>query len=70
MQFVNYSRNETTNERFARGNRAASELDTAGSFVTSDSEALLGGGHKTKRTSKKGCWFNCKMMCCNKRIVS
>ena len=76
MQFMNYGRGETTNERFARNNRTAStgsELDTrtSSSFLlqNQDAEALL-GGHKGKRPQKKGCWLNCKQMCCNKRIVS
>jgi len=76
MQFMNYGRGETTNERFARNNRTAStgsELDTRTSssimLQNADAEALL-GGHKGKRPAKKGCWLNCKQMCCNKRIVS
>jgi len=76
VHVINYVRGKTTNERFARNNRTAStgsELDTrtSSSFLlqNQDAEALL-GGHKGKRPQKKGCWLNCKQMCCNKRIVS
>jgi hypothetical protein len=76
MQFVNYGRGETTNERFARANRTqstGSELDTRTSssilLQNADAEALL-AGHRGKRPAKKGCWLNCKQMCCNKRIIS
>lgn len=72
VHFVNYIRGKTTNERFARSNRAASELDTQnGSIITAaDGEALLSGGNRSKRPAKRGCWMNCKVMCCNKRIVT
>ncbi len=76
VHIMNYIRGKTTNERFARNNRTAStgsELDTRTSssimLQNADAEALL-GGHKGKRPAKKGCWLNCKQMCCNKRIVS
>ena len=77
MQFANYGRDETTNERFARNNRAVSNLTEGTERTTSslllqhnqDAEALL-GGHKPRRAAKKGCWANCGQMCCNKTIMS
>ena len=65
MQFANYGRGETTNERFARNNRAvsnATENERENSSLLlqnhgNDAEALL--GHKPKRPAKKGCWANC-----------
>lgn len=74
VHFVNYIRGKTTNERFARTNRTAStasELDThtSSSNLAADAEALL-AGNKGQRPVKKGCWLNCKQMCCMKRIIS
>lgn len=74
VQFKNYSRGQTTNERFARTNRSAStasELDThtSSSNLAADAEALL-AGNKGQRPVKKGCWLNCRQMCCMKRIIS
>jgi len=73
VHIVNYIRGKTTNERFARQNRANSENEThTNSSVmlqSTDAEALL-QGHRPKRPAKKGCWLNCKQMCCNKTIVS
>ena len=75
----NYTLNKTTNERFARAARTqsnASDLDSVSSFhsrmsAVGDEAALLpgreGGGRGRRR---KGCWFNCREMCCNKRVMT
>jgi hypothetical protein len=65
VHLVNYIRGKTTNERFARNNRAvsnATENERENSSLLlqnhgNDAEALL--GHKPKRPAKKGCWANC-----------
>jgi DHHC palmitoyltransferase len=77
VHLINYIRGKTTNERFARNNRAVSNLTEGTERTTSslllqhnqDAEALL-GGHKPRRAAKKGCWANCGQMCCNKTIMS
>merc|ERR1712032_1049196 len=77
MQFVNYGRGETTNERFARAARSqsnASELESVSSFHSrmsgvGDEAALLPGGAGGGRgRRRKGCWANYGEMCCNKRV--
>ena len=65
MQFVNYGRNETTNERFVKAERIqsnSSELESTSSLYSSisnveDDGALLSGGERVGRGHKrKGCW--------------
>jgi len=80
MQFVNYGRGETTNERFAKAARTqstASDLESVSSFhsrasaVGDDAAALLPGGHGAGRgRRRRGCWANCGEMCCNKRVMT
>ncbi len=76
--WINYCKNETSNERFARNARtqsATSELESASNFT----ESMLGVGDENlsllsktggRNKRKKGCWLNCKTMCCNKQIMT
>jgi hypothetical protein len=74
VQLRNYMLNKTSNERFAKTARtqsAISELDSVSEFSKSrvgDENSLLSGAGRGRK--KRGCWFNCKEMCCNKRVVS
>jgi hypothetical protein len=38
--------------------------------LAESSEALLAGKGGAKKSAKKGCWLNCRQMCCNKRITT
>lgn len=75
--WINYCKGETSNERFARTARtqsAVSELDSITTYDKTDglqedgTSSLLSNAGRGRK--KKGCWLNCKSMCCNKRVVS
>jgi len=77
IQIRNYMLNKTSNERFARSARTASATSDVDSVTTysqsalhEDNDSLLSktGGRNQKR--QRGCWLNCKEMCCNKQVVS
>ena len=79
IQLRNYSLNKTSNERFAKTARtqsATSDLDNTSSYNSSvlrdDESALLSGnaGGRSGSRRQKGCWMNCREMCCNKQVVS
>ena len=75
--WINYCKNETSNERFARKARTNSApvsdldsvFDSAMQDEEDDSSLLLNAGGRDSRR-KKGCRLNCREMCCNKRVVS
>ena len=78
IQVRNFTLNKTSNERFARNARtqsATSELESASNFT----ESMIGVGDENlsllsktggRNKKKKGCWLNCKTMCCNKQIMT
>lgn len=77
VQLRNFTLNKTSNERFARTARtqsAVSELDSITTYDKTDglqedgTSSLLSNAGRGRK--KKGCWLNCKSMCCNKRVVS
>ena len=76
IQTRNYSLNKTSNERFAKSARThsatASELDSASSFsqMHDDEASLLSARGGGRGHRKRGCWLNCREMCCNKQVVS
>ena len=49
-----------------------SELDSVSSYEKSamQSENSALSAREGGRRRKKGCWFNCSQMCCNKKVVS
>ena len=74
IQVRNFCLNKTSNERFARNARsqsAVSDMDSMtskGSFRDDESALLSATGGRSRRN--RGCWMNCKLMCCNKTVVS
>lgn len=77
VQMQNFTLNKTSNERFARTARTQSAVSELDSVTTFDQSALPDEGASsllsnagTRNRKKRGCWLNCKEMCCNKRVVS
>jgi hypothetical protein len=75
VHIKNYCYGKTTNERFAKkvSSSMASSLSSDTimasrdeSFFKSKDEERDAG--KVKKSKKKGCWLNCKVMCCYKKV--
>lgn len=65
----NFLNGQTTNERFANKTRTASDFDTE-SVLSGEDEIGSTKKQIRSRAQKRGCWLNCKQMCCNRQIIS
>jgi hypothetical protein len=58
---LNYCKNKTTNERFAKSKNNAT------ASMASESDATSKNGQEAQEAQEPGCFGNCTRMCCTKR---
>ena len=77
--WINYCKDQTSNERFAKNRRSqsnVSDVDSVStynreSFKKDEESALLStAGGRNKKKRERGCWMNCTEMCCNRTVIS